>query len=135
MNPWLDKIENKLQEFLGRKVKFAILYGSVLTKYFKQDSDIDLALFLGQKTERKYLLALGEEISELFEHKYEFDLVQLDSADPIIAMQILANGKLIIDNERHTFVTYKAGMISQYLDFKRARKIIEDRIAERSIYA
>ena len=135
MNPWLDKIEYKLQEFLGRMVKFALLYGSVLTKYFNQDSDIDMALFLGQKIEQKSLLDLREEISGLFQQKYDFDLLLLDSADPIIAMQILANGKLIIDNERHAFITYKAGMISQYIDFKMARKIIEDRIAEGSIYA
>ncbi|MCG8603417.1 nucleotidyltransferase domain-containing protein [bacterium] len=129
----LSDIETKLKKFLELKVSFAFLYGSVLTDYFRADSDIDVAIYLGGSLTQPEVHDLQDQLSELFMNKYDFDLVVLDTADPILAMQVLANGKLI-NNEAATFVRYKAHMISQYLDFKMSRKIIEDRMAEGSVY-
>ncbi len=129
------EIISKLTKYLESKVKFAFVYGSILTKYFNNDSDIDVAIYLGTKTDFKKQFNLNEAINEHFDYKYKFDLVLLDSADPIIAMQILANGNLIVNNDFESFIKYKARMISEYLDFKMDRKIIEDKIAEGSIYA
>jgi predicted nucleotidyltransferase len=130
-----EEIISKLVKFLEDKAKFAFVYGSILTKYFNRESDIDVAVYLGTKPDFKTLRNLSNAINQHFNYKYEFDLVLLDSADPIIAMQILANGKLILNNDFDSFVRYKARMISQYLDLKMDRKIIEDKISEGSIYA
>ena len=130
----MESTLGKIKKYLEDKVKFAFVYGSVLTKYFRNDSDIDVAIFLNKRIDATGLLKFQNDMSKHFDHKYEFDIVLLDTADPIISMQVLANRKLIVDNDRTAFITYKARMISQYIDFKRDRKIIEDRLAEGSIY-
>lgn len=127
-------IISELQNYLKDRVKFALIYGSVFTDYFNEDSDIDIGIYLGRRMDAKAFFDLKEKIDKDLAYKYAIDLVVLDMADPIIAMQILANGKLIVENDREAFIKYKASMISQYIDFKRDRKIIEDRIAEGSIY-
>jgi len=130
----VSKIESELKKYLSKKVKFAFLFGSALTKYFRPESDLDLAIYLGRKIQTQEFLHFKENLEEHFSHKYNFDLVLLDTADPIIAMQVLETGKLIIKDDIDEFINYKTRMISQYIDFKRDRKIIEDSLAEGSIY-
>ncbi|MCG3154932.1 MAG: hypothetical protein DKINENOH_01528 [bacterium] len=131
----LDDISSRLQTVLAGRVKFALLYGSILTPYFNADSDLDLGVFFGRPVSSGDKLGLQHLLEEALAQQYEFDLVVLDTADPIIAMQILANGRLIVEEDRLAFIRYKARMISQYLDFKMDRKRLEDRILEGSIYA
>ncbi len=131
----MDALINTLQAALAGHVKFALVYGSVLTKYFNRESDLDVAVFLGRKLSWQEHAAWPAQISAGLDHAHEVDLVVLDTADPIIAMQILANGKLIYVADRAAYLAYKVKMISQYLDFKYDRKIIEDRMAAGSIYA
>ena len=128
------EIISKLKARLHGKVKFALIYGSILTEYFTQESDIDLGIYLGKRPDLNESFRIKEDLEKHFDHQYEFDVMILDSADPIIAMQILANGQLIIEDDRLAFIKYKARMISEYLDFKMDRKIIEDRIGEGSVY-
>lgn len=130
----MQEIISQLQKFLKGKTKFALIYGSILTRYFTEKSDIDLAVYLGKPAGIKAKFKWEEKLEKQFDYKYKFDLVILDSADPIIAMQVLANGRLIVDDDFEAFIKYKSRMISQYLDFKMDRKIIEDRIAEGSVY-
>lgn len=130
-----EKIIQEIKRYLQGKVKFAFVYGSILSKYFREDSDLDVAVYLGKPAKLDTMIDLKYDLEKHFDYKHEFDVVILDSADPIIAMQVLANGHLIINNDPSAFVLYKARMISQYLDFKMDRKIIEDRIGEGSVYA
>ncbi|NIR52241.1 nucleotidyltransferase domain-containing protein [candidate division KSB1 bacterium] len=130
-----QKIISELKQSLQTEVKFALVYGSILTKYFKKDSDIDLGVYLGKKPDLDTYIDLKQRIEQHFDYQFEIDPVIFDNADPIIAMQILANGELIIKHDLEPFIKYKARMISQYLDFKMDRKRIEERIAEGSVYA
>lgn len=130
-----NEIISELKTYLAGKVKFALIYGSILTDYLTAESDIDIGLYLGKKVDLRERIRVKEDLEKHFDHKYDFDVVILDSADPIIAMQILANGQLIVEEDRRAFIKYKARMISEYLDFKMDRKIIEDHIGEGSIYA
>lgn len=130
-----EKIISELKNYLQGKVKFALIYGSILTDYFNKDSDIDLGVYCGEKVDFRKSFQFKTELDKHFEYRHDFDVVLLDSADPIIAMQILANGQLIVEEDHIAFIKYKARMISEYLDFKMDRKIIEDRIGEGSIYA
>lgn len=126
----VSKIESELKKYLSKKVKFAFLFGSALTKYFRPESDLDLAIYLGRKIQTQEFLHFKENLEEHFRNNYNFDLVLLDTADPIIAMQVLEAGKLLIKDDIDEFINFKARMISQYIDFKMDRKIIEDSLAE-----
>jgi len=122
---------SELKKALVGKMKFTFVYGSILTKYFNKESDIDLAAYFGKTIDYEKMYNFKEKISEHFDYKYEFDIIALDTADPIIAMQVLANGKLIHNNDYEAHIKYKSRLISEYIDFKMDRKIIEDKIAER----
>ncbi len=130
-----EKIISELKIYLSGKVKFALIYGSILTEYFNLESDVDIGIYLGEQADVAKSIRVKDDLEKHFGHKYGFDVVIFDSADPIIAMQILANGELIIENDHRAFILYKSRMISEYLDFKMDRKIIEDRIGEGSVYA
>ncbi len=131
----MEKVMSELKKALVGKVKFTFVYGSTLTKYFNKESDIDLAVYFGKTIDYEKMYNFKEKISEHFDYKYEFDIIPLDTADPIIAMQVLANGKLIHNNDYEAYIKYKSRMISEYIDFKMDRKIIEEKIAEGSIHA
>jgi predicted nucleotidyltransferase len=131
----MEKIVSGLQEFLKGRVKFALLFGSALTEYFNKESDIDVAVYLGKPLDFRERLEFQNDLGRHFAYKREIDLVVLDDADPIIAMQVLANGRLIIDEDHLAFLKFKSVMISHYLDFKMDRRIIEEKIAEGSVYA
>ena len=128
------KILTDLRQYLEPRVKFAFVFGSILTDYFKEESDVDVAVFLGQPLDSQARLEMQEELSELLGPEHEADLVLLDRADPIIAMQVLTKGELIVNNDEMALVLYKVRMWSEYIDFKMDRKIIEDRILEGSIH-
>ena len=131
----MHEIIKELRSALAGHVQFALLYGSVLTKYFKSESDIDLAIFVGKPFGLQARIDLQAYLSERVGNKHEVDLLVLDTADPIIAMQVIANGKPIYVADGAAFLNFKVKMISHYLDFKQDRKIIEDKLAAGSVYA
>lgn len=116
------------------QVVFALVFGSLLNERFQNDSDIDLAVY-----HRKARPGIGEKMNfyqqfyELSSH--ELDIVFLNDCDLIIAMQVMANGELIINSDPGFFLNYKAMTISRYLDFKMSRKIIEDHMLNGRLYA
>ncbi|MCX7735852.1 MAG: nucleotidyltransferase domain-containing protein [Candidatus Kapabacteria bacterium] len=108
-------------------IDFAILFGSFATGNFNNESDIDIGIYVDDKLySEETITEIRDKFNELTDR--ELDLVVLNDADPIITMQILANGKLIYCKDLHQFNLYYARKISEYLDFKMSRKIIEDNL-------
>jgi len=130
-----SNIQKEINQALSNKAKFVYLFGSALTPYFNENSDLDVGVYLHRKLDFRQKLQLKFDLEDRLNLPYEIDLVLLDSADPIIAMQILANGKLIYCSDLLTHLNYKIRMLSIYLDFKKDRKIIEDAIGKGSVYA
>jgi predicted nucleotidyltransferase len=123
-----------LRDCLRDKVKFALVYGSILTRSFHRNSDVDVALYpIKYGSTLSDMLKFQSELSDLIQR--DTDVVFLDRADLIITMQILANGRLIVNNDPEAFVRFKALKISQYIDFKMSRKIIEDQMLKGRMYA
>lgn len=129
-----NQIIQSLSDYLKDRVTFALVYGSILKSSFNQNSDVDIAV---------YPKKFGGTLSDVLDFQTELsdriqqdaDVVLLDRADLIITMQILANGRLIVNNDPGAFIRFKALKISQYIDFKMSRKIIEDRMLKGRIYA
>jgi len=127
-----SQVKKRIIEILKDKTEFVLLFGSFNKESFKEDSDIDIALFLkdefiGRKDEVRKDLLLGIDI--------DVDIIFLNNADPIISMQAITNGMELLVNNRERFNLYKARLLSIYADLKLSRKIIEGTMLNGRIYA
>jgi predicted nucleotidyltransferase len=123
----------RLIELLKGKAEFALLFGSITNDNFNIESDIDIAIYFNSEFNTKEKKAgIRSEIFNSFDR--DIDLIILNDADIIITMQVLANGNIIINENNSNFVLFKAKKISEYLDFKISRKIIEDNMLNGRIY-
>ena len=129
------KIVCILVELLQDKADFALLFGSYAKgdNFVSGDSDIDCAAFFHPEfvTDYAYL-----EIAEVFAstHGGKLDLVCLNTADIIIATQVVTTGELLFATSKEQLDQYRIQVLSRYIDFKRSRKIIEDNILVRPKY-
>lgn len=134
----MDKLEvvRLLVLLLQDKADFALLFGSYVKgdDFVSGDSDIDCAAFFHPEFVRDYAYL---EISEAFAstHGRKLDLVCLNTADIIIASQVVTTGELLFANSKEQLDQYRIQVLSRYIDFKRSRKIIEDNILVRPKYA
>ena len=134
----MDKSEvvRLLVSLLQDKADFALLFGSYAKgdTFVRDDSDIDCAAFFHPEfvTDYAYL-----EMAEVFAsaHGRKLDLICLNTADIIIATQVVMTGELLFTVSKEQFDLYRAQILSRYIDFKRSRKIIEDNILVRPQYA
>jgi len=128
------EIIETIVQILEKKVVFAYLYGSVITGRIQHESDIDIGVFL--KKANPTLEDRLNIISELTRDIHrKVDLVLLNLCDPIIAMQILSNGQLIINQDNTQRIQYIVKKLNEYADLKISRKIIEDHLLNGRIYA
>jgi len=129
-----QNIIQSLVAVLSGKAEFALVFGSITNENFNEQSDIDVAVYLYPEFNTKEKkIDLRKEIINFFNRST--DLIFLNDADIIITMQALANGSLIINENPSHFIILKAQKISEYIDFKISRKIIEDNMLNGRIYA
>jgi predicted nucleotidyltransferase len=127
-------IHDSIKNVLATHVEFALLFGSIVTNRTTAESDIDVGVYCkGGEISFEKKLDITLELESATNR--EIDLILLNASDLIITMQILANGKLIINHDPGLFLLFKAQKISEYIDFKRDRKIVEDHLLTRRIYA
>src|SRR6056297_132977 len=79
-------------------VKMIYLYGSVLTEAFNNESDIDCALYCNESDFKTGLFDIKPEIELTL--KRDLDLVNIKTAKPDFAIEIIANGKLIYTKDQ-----------------------------------
>jgi len=92
-------------------------------------SDLDLAALFRRRPSALELLEARAELAPLAGR--ELDLVDLDRTTPVLAMQVMRLGRLVVDRNprrRHAFL---ARLLGRYDDVRRLTAPIERRIAER----
>ena len=130
----MSDIIKTITTILQDKVEFALLFGSVLTDNYNSKSDIDIAAFFHPfNTDMDTIIDLNLQIMSAVDR--DTDLICLNTSDIIITLQVLARGRLIFVRDDSLFYQFKARKISEYLDFKMDRKIIEDRLLRGGLYA
>ena len=132
-----NQIIKNLTEYLTNKAEFALIFGTLATDRFTEKSDVDIGIYL-KDYDKKSLpftkkMGIISEISCAIGR--DADIIFLNESDPIITMQVLANGELILNNNHHVFFQFKARAISLYIDIKMGRKIIEDNMIKGKLYA
>lgn len=113
-----------------QKIKLIILFGSQATGNAGRKSDFDIAV-LGESVlnlEEKSEIA-GQMSEKLSVSEDEIDIVDLNSASPLLWQEVAVNGKLLDGNE-FDFLKFKLLSWKTFLDTERFRKIRKESLSQ-----
>lgn len=103
------------------------IYGSVAAGRERLDSDIDIAVLpaidLSSEARHKIRLKLESELSQ------DVDLVDLRTADTVLAAQVISRGRVILDQDPHQRQVFEMYAYSDYARLNEERAPILDAIA------
>jgi predicted nucleotidyltransferase len=111
--------------------RFAFVFGSFFTRSFNDGSDIDIAVDFGRALSLDDRLSLSERLDAATGR--HVDVVDLRRADPIIAMQVLKRGRLLVAYDRLALAVFQMKTISEYLDWKIDRAPVEVALLSRRV--
>ena len=131
----INDMAAKIKQYLSayNDIAFAFLFGSSGRGEVTTLSDVDIAIYFIRAVDFYRINGLREDLSELLGR--ETDIVVLNNASPIIRMQVLKKGTLILDLNRRLYNEFFVDTVKEYDDLKRTRKDIEDKILRGRIYA
>ena len=125
---------NCLKDLLYSEAEFVLLFGSWVGegKNVTTHSDVDCGVFFKKVPSLDHLYS---DIPEIFRARIgrKLDIICLNTADIIIANQVIRTGERAFVNSEDAFVRFSAQVMSRYVDFKQSRKIIEDNILVRPV--
>jgi predicted nucleotidyltransferase len=126
-----EALGNTLVKHLGQCCDFFIVFGSASAGRLTDESDIDVGIFLSKDADfdrNRILQALSQELDR------DVDLVVLNSADPIICMEILRTGDVVFKKSQNSYISFVAQKLSEYWDFVRSREVVERNLLSRTIF-
>lgn len=119
----------KLLPLSQKYADFALLFGSSASDRMTDESDVDFAIYLAPVFWGQDQLAIREDFRSCLNR--DLDLIFLNDADIIITHQVLTTGELVFERVSGAFAEFKGQKLSQYLDFKLSRKVIEDNLLKK----
>jgi predicted nucleotidyltransferase len=125
--PELEKVIALLEERFG--LEALIVFGSVARVGTHVESDIDLAGLFRTPPDPVALIEAGADCERLLGRSV--DLVDLAAASPILAMQVMRDGKCVLGAESTVLAHFAASLPSRYADLKRVRAAAEAALADR----
>ena len=132
----MESIEKKIvQFFAGNKEIVSVhLFGSQAKGTAIEKSDVDCAVLFQDRSipETLMLIQMREFLEEALGK--DVDLVCLNTASPIICMQIYKHGKTLFKNDLKQYSRYIMKLFTDYFDLKLMRKPFEDNILKRKYY-
>lgn len=133
----LEEILEICRTTLSQEIKFGFVFGSAAKGRLTDKSDVDLAIWLREaphSMEAKYALKMtfGEHLSRLLARNV--DMVILNDADLIIAMQVIDHGVPFGISDQKAYWKFKSDTMTRYAEFKFKRKVIEDRLENGRVF-
>lgn len=131
----MNDIIEMLKEYFKDKeeILLVFIFGSLVGGHMTGESDVDIAILFKRMPDFKEILHLKDDLSELI--KRETDIVVLNNSSPIIRMQVLKNGVMVVNKNSAIYNDFFVRTIKEYDDLKRLRKEIEENILKGRIYA
>jgi len=110
--------------FSYENILVGYLHGSILTDHFRDESDIDIALFLkpGTNMDTMELLELTGELSSLLGREVHLGIVS--NKFLIFAKEVLSKGKPLFIKDKDFHDLYVATLLSMYAEQKERQKEI-----------
>ena len=133
-NNRINSITKKIISFLQpeKDVKFAFIFGSLASGHMTSSSDLDIAILFNHTPDFNTINELKDALVAALNK--EIDLIPLNNASPILKMQILKKGVLIINNNNKAYDDFIIRTVNEYDDLKRIRNEIEMNILKGRIY-
>lgn len=128
-----EKLINIIKDYCNdcQEIKAVYLFGSLLTRKFNKNSDIDIALLVNPKlseTEKfKLKLDTAAKLESLLE--IEVDVVIFSMASLRLKYQII-KGKLIFERDRSLRIKKEMITIDNYLDMKYFYQVYEKQMGK-----
>lgn len=104
--------------------QFAYVFGSFGTPAFGTESDLDVAVQFPKAFSGEEFISLSGRLDEVAGRRV--DVVDLRAADPVIAMQVLRNGKPFLVADRRALTDFQMYTPSRYFDWKVCRRPVEE---------
>jgi predicted nucleotidyltransferase len=104
--------------------QFALVFGSFGTPSFGPESDLDVAVSFPRALPAMDLVSLAGRLETAAGRRV--DVVDLRRADPVIAMQVLRNGRPILVAEPRALAEFQMYTPPRYFDWKITRRPIEE---------
>ena len=125
----------RLKDFFKNKgrILLVFVFGSFAIGRITSHSDIDIALLFERPADVDETNRLRDELTG-FLHR-EADVIVLNSASPILRMQVLKTGVLVFSKTRQHFHQFFVDTVNQYDDLKQIRKSCEENILRRRVHA
>jgi predicted nucleotidyltransferase len=123
-------LKNLLKE--KPEILLAFLFGSFAGNQQRPTSDVDIGILFETVPSPATIQDLNEKISTAL--KKEVDLLIINQASPILRMQILKKGKVIIKRNKKEFNRFYVQVVNQYDDLKQVRRKGEESILIGRIY-
>jgi predicted nucleotidyltransferase len=121
-----------LSETLKRHVPdlvAAYLFGSRARDEAGPASDYDIAVLVGRPLDSQFRWALQEELAVLVHANV--DLVDLRRASTVMRVQVLKDGRVLVDNDRSARELFEATALSDYARLNEERRQILADIRDR----
>jgi len=96
-------------------LKFLVYFGSFLTEHYRKDSDIDLAFLAHRPLSSTEKWELCKELM-ILHRKSEIDLVDLQTAEPLLRYIVATEGRLLYEEEVGTFERYALFYVKHYYE-------------------
>jgi predicted nucleotidyltransferase len=130
----MKTLQKNLEEFALKHENFLLvfLFGSIARGFSTDESDVDIAIMFERVPDLFELNDLRDQLSRCAGK--EVDLITLNTASPIIKMQVLRYGLLIKKVERD-YNEFFVSTVKEYMDLKYVRKEIEANLLKARLYA
>ena len=96
---------------------FAYIFGSLVTGTYRNDSDIDLAIFINENISFDEYMEIKMKLTEVC--KKEIDLIILNSATTLLKFEIYKNHILLFTRDKNKESGFKVRTLFEYNDMKR----------------
>jgi predicted nucleotidyltransferase len=127
LEQYVQQVVDALEQQFG--VDALWLFGSRATGHARTDSDLDVAGLFRNSPSATDLFDARSTIETTI--GIPLDLVDLERASPVLAMQVLRHGKLLIEHNRHRRIDFVSHLPGRYEDLCITRRTAEKTLLQR----